>query len=82
MMTANPTRRVALGKTGETVKANIRECRMKRDMTQQELAMIAELPTQAITEIENGARRVNVDDLVAIASALRVSTARLLGVKR
>lgn len=74
-----PIRRVTLGKTGEVVKANIRECRVKRNLTQNELALKAELPTQSITEIENGARRVNVDDLVAIADALRVSTGRLLG---
>jgi transcriptional regulator with XRE-family HTH domain len=76
-----PIRRVTLGKTGEVVKANIRECRVKRNLTQNELALKAELPTQSITEIENGARRVNVDDLVAIAAALRVSTGRLLGIK-
>lgn len=81
-MTATPSRRVALGETGETVRANIRECRLKRDMTQAELATIAGLPTQAITEIENGARRVHVDDLTAIAASLRVSCARLLGVRR
>lgn len=74
-----PVRRVTLGKTGEVVKANIRECRVKRNLTQNELALKAELPTQSITEIENGARRVHVDDLVAIADALRVSTGRLLG---
>jgi transcriptional regulator with XRE-family HTH domain len=76
-----PVRRVALGATGELVKANIRECRMKRELTQAELADKAGLPSQSITEIENGARRVNVDDLVAISSALRVSNARLLGEK-
>jgi transcriptional regulator with XRE-family HTH domain len=81
MMTATPSRRVALGETGELVRTNIRYCRQKREMTQAELAIAAELPTQAITEIENGARRVNVDDLVSIARALRVSNARLLGAK-
>lgn len=76
-----PVRRVTLGRTGETVRANIRECRLKRNLTQAELAGLAEMPTQSITEIENGARRVNVDDLVEISRALRVSTQRLLGVK-
>lgn len=76
-----PVRRVTLGRTGETVRANIRECRLKRELTQAELAVKAEMPTQSITEIENGARRVNVDDLVEIARALRVTTGRLLGVK-
>jgi transcriptional regulator with XRE-family HTH domain len=76
-----PVRRVSLGSTGELVKANIRECRIKRELTQAELAEAAGLPSQSITEIENGARRVNVDDLVAISSALGVSNARLLGQK-
>jgi transcriptional regulator with XRE-family HTH domain len=81
MMTATPSRRVALGETGTLVKDNIRYCRMKRELTQAQLADLAALPTQAITEIENGARRVSVDDLTAIARALKVSNARLLGNK-
>lgn len=76
-----PVRRVTLGEVGELTKDNIRECRLKREMTQTELAVKAELPTQSITEIENGARRVNVDDLVAISKALRVTVARLIGQK-
>lgn len=76
-----PVRRVELGPIGETVKDNIRECRLKRELTQSQLAAMASLPTQAITEIENGARRVNVDDLVAISQALKVTPARLLGTK-
>ena len=76
-----PVRRVALGPVGELTRANIRDCRLKRELTQVELAEKSDLPGQAITEIENGARRVNVDDLVAISSALRVSVFRLLGQK-
>lgn len=76
-----PVRRVTLGPVGELVRDNIRDCRLKRELTQTELAVKAGLPTQSITEIENGARRVNVDDLVAISSALRVSNARLIGRK-
>lgn len=76
-----PVRRVTLGPTGELVRQNIRDCRLKRELTQAELAEQAGLPSQSITEIENGARRVNVDDLVAISLALRVSNARLLGQK-
>lgn len=73
-----PVRRVELGPVGNTTKDNIRALRTKRSMTQAELANAAGLPSQAITEIENGARRVNVDDLVAIASALKVKVERLL----
>lgn len=74
-------RRVTLGDTGEVVRNNIRVVRLKRQLTQNELAVMASLPTQSITEIENGARRVNVDDLVSICRALKVRPARLLGTK-
>lgn len=73
-----PVRRVEIGPIGEVVKTNIRDIRIERDLTQVQLAALAGLPAQAITEIENGARRVTVDDLVGIAAALRVSTTRLL----
>ena len=76
-----PVRRVSLGPVGERTRAAIRECRVKRELTQAELAHKAGLPAQSITEIENGARRVNVDDLTAISTALRVSVARLIGQK-
>ena len=76
-----PVRRVVLGETGTLVRENIRALRLERELTQSQLAEIAELPTQSITEIENGARRVNVDDLVAICRALKVRPSRLLGTK-
>ena len=73
-----PVRRVELGPIGEVVKANIRDIRIERDLTQVQLATLSGLPAQAITEIENGARRVTADDLVGVAAALKVSTTRLL----
>lgn len=73
-----PVRRVELGPVGRAVKDNIREYRTKRELTQTELATRAGIPNQAITEIENGARRVNVDDLVLIAKALNVRVDKLL----
>lgn len=76
-----PVRRVQLGDTGTIVRNNIRDLRLRRELTQNQLALLADLPTQSITEIENGARRVNVDDLVAIAQALKVRPARILGTK-
>jgi transcriptional regulator with XRE-family HTH domain len=76
-----PVRRVSLGAVGELVRANIRAIRIEQDLTQTQLANMAELPILAITEIENGARRVNVDDLVSIARALRVPVTRILGSK-
>lgn len=76
-----PVRRVTLGTVGEMVRENIRSLRLSQDITQAELARMADLPGQAITEIENGARRVDVDDLVAIARALKTPVHRVLGAK-
>lgn len=76
-----PVRRVVLGDTGTLVRNNIRDLRLRRELTQNQLAELAGMPTQSITEIENGARRVNVDDLVAICRALKVRPSRILGTK-
>jgi transcriptional regulator with XRE-family HTH domain len=77
-----PIRRVALGEIGEVVRENIRIIRTEKELTQAELANMADLPSQSITEIENGARRVNVDDLVAIARALGVPFSKILGANK
>ena len=77
-----PVRRVALGEYGEIVRDNIRTIRLKNGLTQAQLANLAGLPSQAITEIENGARRVDVDDFVRIARTLKVPFAKLLGEAR
>ena len=74
-----PIRRVVLGNTGEHVRDTLRELRSARGLSQAQLAAKAGLPSQSITEIENGARRVNVDDLTALCRALKVKPERLLG---
>lgn len=76
-----PIRRVTLGHTGEVVRENIRSIRIAKEITQVQLANAAGIPSQAITEIENGARRVDVDDLVAVATALGVPVSKLTGVR-
>jgi transcriptional regulator with XRE-family HTH domain len=76
-----PVRRVTLGAVGENVRDNVRTLRTAQELTQAQLANMADLPSQSITEIENGARRVDVDDLVAIALALKVPVHKILGVK-
>lgn len=77
------TRRVELDATGETVRRNIASLRDYRRLTLRQFA--AELSTSArplsyttLSQIENGARRVDVDDLVVLAQALGVSPATLL----
>ena len=76
-----PVRRVALGDTGRRVAQNVRALRLERNLTQAELAIMAGLPSQSVTEIENGARRVDVDDLVALAHVLRVPVSTITGVE-
>ena len=76
-----PVRRVTLGSTGERVRDNVRAIRTERELTQAQLANMADLPSQSVTEIENGARRVDVDDLIALATALKVPVWKLTGVK-
>lgn len=73
----------SLGETGATVARNIRQIRKKRGLQYVELAeqlerLGREIPTWGLRKIESGGRRVDADDLVAIAVALGVSPASLL----
>lgn len=77
------TRRVLLGPTGETVRANIARIRDEQRLTLRQLADRMStgdrpLAHNTLSEIERGARRCDVDDLVAIAVALDVSPTALL----
>lgn len=76
-------RTIEIGDVGQQVAAAVAELRRRRGWDQKRLA---ELVTEAgrpmsasiVGKIECGSRRVDVDDLVAIAFALEVSPARLL----
>ncbi len=77
------TRAVERGPVARAVAENVRAIRDRRRLSQQQLA--AELgrlgrPMQAsaVAKIESGDRRVDVDDLAALAVALNVPVARLL----
>ncbi|NKS20853.1 helix-turn-helix domain-containing protein [Rhodococcus hoagii] len=77
------TRRVEIGPTGETVRTNIAKARKDQHLTLRDLAerLAANgrpLAHNTLSEIERGARRVDVDDLFAIAVALDVSPSVLL----
>lgn len=73
-----------LGPTGHQVAANVRRLRALRNLSTTELARrLTEdhgRPTipGAITRIEHGKRRVDVDDLLALAAAFRVTPSTLL----
>lgn len=76
-------RAIEIGDVGKQVSTVVAELRKRRGWDQKRLA---ELVTEAgrpmsasmVGKIEAGARRVDVDDLVALAFALEVSPARLL----
>ena len=72
------TRRVETGPTGETVRTNIANVRRERQLTLRELSdLLAQggrpMAHNTLSEIERGARRIDVDDLMAIAIALDVA---------
>ncbi|PBC79903.1 helix-turn-helix protein [Streptomyces sp. TLI_235] len=72
-----------LGPTGDQLRANIARLRSERGMTKKELSdRVGELgrpiPPLGITRLEAGTRRVDADDLMALAVALGVSPVTLL----
>jgi transcriptional regulator with XRE-family HTH domain len=77
------TRKVELGEAGHTVAAQVRRIRERKGLSLQALSQRLKalgrpvLPS-GLSKIEQGHRRVDVDDLVALASALETSPNVLL----
>jgi transcriptional regulator with XRE-family HTH domain len=81
-MTA-PQKKNPLGPTGRTVAANVRRLRTRHGLAYTELAAKLEeldrpIPTLGLRKIENEERRVDADDLMALALALGVHPNALL----
>lgn len=84
MESAGKKRGNAKGATSDVVAAKVREIRQERQL---DLAALSErltdlgwpIPVAALSRLENGNRRVDVDDLFALANALDVSPIVLLG---
>jgi transcriptional regulator with XRE-family HTH domain len=77
------TRRVEIGLTGETVRTNVARVRKEkglalRDLSDRMAKVVRPMAHNTISEIERGARRVDVDDLMALAEGLNVSPITLL----
>lgn len=77
------TRRVEIGPTGDTVRRNIARIRQDQRLTLRQLAdRLGEtdrpMSYTTLSQIENGARRVDVDDLMILSVALNVSPIVLL----
>jgi transcriptional regulator with XRE-family HTH domain len=76
-------KRNPLGPTGETVRSNLQRLREAQNLGYTKLARILEeigrpIPELGLRRIESGDRRVDADDLVALAVALGVSPITLL----
>ncbi|WP_330354462.1 helix-turn-helix domain-containing protein [Streptomyces chartreusis] len=77
------SKRNPLGPVGEVVRQNVETLREEQNLSLVGLSRrLAELgrpiPTLGLSRIENGERRVDADDLVALAAALGVSPVTLL----
>lgn len=80
---ANEKRAVEIGPTGERVAENLTRLRKIRQLSQQDLAervtaLGRELRMSSVSKMEKRQRRVDVDDLVALALALDVHPTALL----
>jgi transcriptional regulator with XRE-family HTH domain len=63
----------------ERLVANIRACRLRSGLTQEQLADAAQIELRLLERIERGATNFDVYALVALASALGVRPDELLG---
>jgi transcriptional regulator with XRE-family HTH domain len=75
--------KIELGATGQTVAKNLRRLRTDRELSLKELAEKAaasgrKFGINALSQAEKGQRRLDVDDLVALAAALDVTPAALM----
>ncbi|MFJ8006052.1 helix-turn-helix domain-containing protein [Streptomyces fagopyri] len=75
--------RIQMGPTARTVAGNLRRVREGRGLSLRVLSVLVKgtghsLSADAINKIENGIRRADSDDLVALALALNVSPLSLL----
>lgn len=78
-----PVPEKSLGEAGDNVRSNVQWLRNERRLTYVEMAQrLAEngrsIPVLGLRRIERGERRVDVDDLVALADLFRVTPAQLL----
>lgn len=80
-MTDEKPQKNPLGPTGQRVRENVRHLRGRlpyRELAERLERLGRPIPTLGLSRIENGARRVDADDLVALALALGVNPNRLL----
>jgi transcriptional regulator with XRE-family HTH domain len=62
----------------ETFGHRVREHRLSAGLSQEELAQAAGIHRTYVSSLERGQRNVSLDNIIALARALKVDAARLL----
>lgn len=81
MTSTDPTKRVPLGPTGKLVAENVKRLRgpmQYKELAEKLAAIDRPIPALGLRRIEAGERRVDADDLVALAVVFGVSPLTLL----
>lgn len=63
-----------------TLANNLRRLRAERQMSQEDLALEADLHRTFVAHVERGARNISIDNIEKLARALKVPTFELLRV--
>lgn len=71
-----------LARTSQHLAQNIEALRKKRQLTQAQLAKLADLPRSTLTYLESGEGNPSLQNLVKISAALQVSIEELLAAPR
>ena len=62
----------------QQIGSRVKQARLERHMTQQQLAEAADISVSFLSNIENGRQSMNLRALIAISDALEVSADRLI----
>jgi len=54
-------------------------CRLRRDLSQSDLARLAKVPPSAISQVERGERGLSLETLMALSGRLNITLDELLG---
>src|SRR5262245_57664722 len=71
-----------MSKVAENIAANVKQLRLSRSFTQEQLARISGIPRATWANLESGASNPTVSVLMKVASALQVSVEELLAPPR
>lgn len=67
-----------IGQQREAFGHRLRELRLSAGLSQEELAEAASIHRTYVSSVERGQRNVSLDNIVALAQALKVDAAQLL----